>query len=284
MRRTRARGDMKVVPKRPSINKQAVRRSFDRAAAEYDAHSALQQRIACDLIEVCDRLSPRPEHRPRAILDAGAGTGYGVRLLRSRFPRALIVGLDFAPQMVRRAARGCDSASHFVCADAERPPFGDGVFDLVYSSSLVQWCDEPGGLFGQFRRLMRGGGWLLFSTYGPKTLHELRQSWAAADRYGHTLEFPGGADLKKMLRARGFDVKLFTRQLEVVHHRGVGELLQQLKSSGATNRHTAARRGLTTPAALRAMKQYYQRRFGVRGLVAASYEILVFAARAAERE
>jgi len=275
---------MKVVHKRPAINKRAVRESFDRAAAEYDAHSALQQKIACDLIEVCDRLSPQMERRPRAVLDAGAGTGYGVRLLRSRFPRARIVGLDFAPQMVRRAARGCDAASHFVCADAERPPFGDGVFDLVYSSSLVQWCGEPGGLFGQLRRLMRAGGWLLFSTYGPKTLHELRQSWAAADRYGHTLEFPGGADLKKMLHARGFNVELCTRQLEVVHHRGVGELLQQLKNSGATNRHAAARPGLTTPAALREMKEHYQNRFGVRGLVAASYEILIFAAKAVGRE
>ncbi len=273
---------MKAIPKHaPSINKRAVRHSFDRAALHYDAHSALQQKIACDLIQVCDRLSARLERRPRAILDVGTGTGYGVRLLRSRFPRAVIVGLDFAPRMIRRAARGCDTASHFVCADAERPPFGDGVFDLVYSSSLVQWCDEPGHLFGQFRRLARAGGWLLFSTYGPKTLHELRRSWAETDGYGHTLDFPDGADLKKKLQAGGFDVKLYTRQLEVIHYRGVGELLRQLKSSGATNHHTAARRGLTTPSALRAMKEHYQRRFGVRGLVAASYEILVFAAKAA---
>ena len=261
-----------------SINKQAVRRSFDQAAARYDAYGGLQQKIACDLMRTCAGVCARDARRPRVILDAGAGTGYGVRLLRDRYPRALLIGLDFAPRMIRRAARRRDAAAHFVCADAERPPFGDGVFDLIYSSSLVQWFDDPGYLFAQFARIARGGARLVFSTYGPRTLDELRQSWAEADGYRHTLDFADAAVLKNKLRQNGFDVNLCTRQLEVVHHRGVGELLRSLKNIGATNHHAARRRGLTTPAAVRAMEANYQRRFGVRGLVPASYEILTFAA------
>lgn len=271
---------MKIVSKpERSISKRAVRRSFDRAAARYDAYSGVQQKIACDLIRTCADVCAKDAPGPRVILDAGAGTGYGVRLLRDRFPRAFLVGLDFAPRMIRRAAQGCDAASRFVCADAERPPFGDGTFDLIYSSSLVQWFADPGFLFAQFARIARRGARLVFSTYGPKTLDELRRSWSEADGYRHTLDFVDAAELKKKLRHSGFDVDLCTRQLEVVHHRGVGELLRNLKNSGATNHHAARRRGLTTPASVRALEANYQRRFGVRGLVPASYEVLTFAAR-----
>ena len=219
---------MKIVSKpERSISKQAVRRSFDKAAARYDAHGGLQQKIACDLIRTCASICAKDAHCPRVILDAGVGTGYGVRLLRDRFAHALLVGLDFAPRMIRRAAQSCDAAARFVCADAERPPFKDGAFDLIYSSSLVQWFADPGFLFAQFARVARRDARLVFSTYGPKTLYELRASFSEADGYRHTLEFPDAVELKKKLGQSGFDVDVYTRRLEIIHYRGVGELAAQ---------------------------------------------------------
>ena len=37
---------------------------------------------------------------PRVVLDAGAGTGEGARALKRRYPRAQVLAVDFAPEML----------------------------------------------------------------------------------------------------------------------------------------------------------------------------------------
>ena len=56
------------------INKQKIRRAFDRAANSYDDAAVLQK-------EVCSRLLEKLEYitlSPQMILDAGVGTGEAV--------------------------------------------------------------------------------------------------------------------------------------------------------------------------------------------------------------
>ena len=54
-----------------ALDKRLLRRSFEKAAAGYDAAAVLQH-------EVCRRMLSRLDyikHRPATILDAGSGTG-----------------------------------------------------------------------------------------------------------------------------------------------------------------------------------------------------------------
>ena len=71
----------------PSI-KQRVRNSFDRAAVTYDSAAVVQRRV-------CDRLLDELQipHTPQRIVDAGCGSGYGARQLRSRWPDTHITKL-----------------------------------------------------------------------------------------------------------------------------------------------------------------------------------------------
>ena len=67
-----------------AIDKREVRRSFEHAAATYDAAAVLQH-------EVCARMLERLQyvkHEPRAILDAGSGTGNAIPSLLARYPGA----------------------------------------------------------------------------------------------------------------------------------------------------------------------------------------------------
>lgn len=258
------------------IDKDAVQKSFDKAAFAYDRHAGLQQKTACDLLALCGKFVTTPQ----AALDVGTGTGYGVRLLCRRYPAIKMVGLDISPKMLQRSIlHGQHNATtHFVCGDAERLPFADGVFDLVYSSSSIQWCTDKERLFGQLHAVLRDGGWLFFSTFGPQTLFELRESWRTVDDASHTLEFDGAASLKEMLGRSGFTVRFRKRVMEVIHHEGVQEALRSLKNIGAQHYASGRRDSLTPPGKLRAMSEAYRRRFGVQGLVPMTYETLLFAA------
>ena len=81
------------------MSRQAVRQSFNRAAASYDAAATLQRRV-CELL-----LTELPDAAPTAILDAGCGTGYGLGLLAGRWPRAHVIAADFASAMRPRSIR-----------------------------------------------------------------------------------------------------------------------------------------------------------------------------------
>src|SRR4029077_10322144 len=111
------------------------------------------------------------------------GPGVGASVLHDRFPQADIVALDLALPMLRAAASRAGSPPAFerIAADVQALPFADASFDLVYSNLCLQWCDDTGLALAEFARVLRADGLLLFTTFGPATLHELREAFAAAD-------------------------------------------------------------------------------------------------------
>src|SRR5690349_801924 len=83
------------------VDPQAVRRGFSRAVATYDAAAALQREIGARMAQRLDYV----KLAPKAILDAGCGTGEAVGELALRFPRARVVAFDIALPMVVAARR-----------------------------------------------------------------------------------------------------------------------------------------------------------------------------------
>jgi malonyl-CoA O-methyltransferase len=163
------------------IDKRLVAGAFSAAAARYDEAAQLQR-------EVGDRLLERLELvriDPRRILDVGAGTGRYSERLGRRYRRARVVSLDIAPGMlaVARSRTGWFARRGFLCADAECLPLADASVELLFSNLTLQWCTDLDRTFAEFRRVLRPGGLLMFSTLGPDTLKELRASggrWTGA--------------------------------------------------------------------------------------------------------
>ena len=81
--------------------KRAIRRSFEAAAGRYDESAFLQQEVARRLDDHLEGM----KIDPGLILDAGCGTGFGLSLLKARFPRARLLGLDLAHAMALHATR-----------------------------------------------------------------------------------------------------------------------------------------------------------------------------------
>jgi malonyl-CoA O-methyltransferase len=254
------------------LDRRAVAQAFDRASASYDAAAALQERVRNELIERLVELKLSPER----ILDLGAGTGHASRELKRRYPKSLTVAADIAPGMLVRAKAQSRWLRRFerVRADAYSLPFRTGSFDLVFSSLMLQWCDELDVVFAEIARVLKPGGVLLFSTFGPGTLAELREAWGASDAPGnHVNHFFDPHALGSALMHAGLSEPVLDVDRTVIDYPDVLTLMRELKAIGAHNVTAGRVRGLTGRKRLAAMTQAYELlRRG--GKLPATYEII----------
>jgi malonyl-CoA O-methyltransferase len=255
-----------------SLDRRAVAQAFDRASASYDAAAALQERVRNELMERLAEL----KLAPLTILDLGAGTGHASRALKHRFPKSLTVAADIAPGMLARARQQSRWLRRFerVRADAYSLPFRNGAFDLVFSSLMLQWCDDLDTVFAEIARVLKPGGALLFSTFGPGTLSELREAWGASDAPGnHVNHFFDPHALGRALMQAGLAEPVLDADRTVVDYPDVLTLMRELKAIGAHNVTQGRARGLTGRKRLAAMTQAYEtRRRG--GKLPATYEVI----------
>lgn len=225
-----------------ALDRRQVRRQFERAAATYDEAAALARTVADRLIERLEVVRLVPAR----VLDAGCGTGYCTRALAQRYRRAQVVGLDIASPMLTRARRraGWFSRSRFVAGDAGSLPFADAAFDLVLSNLLLPWC-EPPAAFAEFRRVLRPGGLLMFTSVGPDTLQELRDAWQRVDDAPHVHAFLDMHDVGDALVRAGFADPVMDVERYTLSYADAPALLRELKALGAQNAQLGRRRGLT---------------------------------------
>jgi malonyl-CoA O-methyltransferase len=263
-----------------------VRRAFDHAAASYDAHAALQR-------EVCDRLLDRLDYmklQPGRVLDVGAGTGYGLSHLRSRYAEADLHALDIAAAMLKRArtrqphaswmqrARSylapLDGAqSYFLCADMERLPLAANSMDLVWSSLALQWARDPEATLRGFHRVLAPGGLLIFATFGPDTLKELRAAFAAIDDAPHVNRFIDLHDIGDMLIHAGFASPVMEMEMLTLTYADLKFLMRDLKGMGAHNAALSRRRGLLGKSAWSRLQQAYEAQ-RLEGRLPATFEVI----------
>ena len=167
----------------------------------------------------------------------------------------------------------------FLCADAQALPLADASVDLVHSSLCLQWCEDPGLALAEFRRVLRPDGLLLFSTFGPDTLKELRAAFAAVDRMPHVSRFVDMHDIGDALLTTGFRDPVLEREDFVLTYRELRDLMRELRALGATNADAGRRRALTGKARVQAAAAAYEalRRDGV---LPATWEVVYAQARA----
>ncbi len=266
---------MPVEPRFPApdpreIDPRAVRRAFGRAAVTYDGAAVLQREVSARLAGRLDVV----KLAPGTILDAGCGTGEAIGELSVRYPSARVVALDAALPMLQQArtrsahgrsllarmlgplGRGGTPAPAFVCADGTALPLPGVCVDLVWSNLMLQWVNDLPRAFAEFRRVLRVGGLLTFTTFGPDTLQELARSFARIDGHTHVSRFVDMHDLGDMLVQAGFADPVMDREQITVTYPSPAALLAELKAIGATNqtrgrpRGRRARRPPAAPAAL----------------------------------
>ncbi len=253
------------------MDKRAIRAAFGRAAAGYDQAAFLQQEVARRLDERLDVMRIEPER----ILDAGCGTGYALPLLRARYPKARLIGLDLADAMLVQArgryggAGGWrrwlaplgtrPAAPAFLCADIECLPLKKDGLDMVWSNLTLQWVGDLAACFHEIHRVIRPGGLFAFSTFGPDTLKELRQAFAGLDGHNHVNRFTDMHDIGDMLVYAGFAHPVMEMEYLTLTYADVKSLLRELKAIGADTVLEGRRTGLMGRQAWQRLNENYER-------------------------
>lgn len=124
-----------------------LRRALDLDAEVFGAGLA----AALDLSGVTDA---------RVVVDLGAGTGTGSRLLRERFPEAEVIAVDNDPEMLGLLeSHGFTS----VAADLDQgfPHISEQPVDLVWAASSLHHVTEPAQLLSEIRNALAPRGTLV---------------------------------------------------------------------------------------------------------------------------
>jgi len=104
------------------------------------------------------------------VLDFGCGSGEISRAVENAGWR--VSGCDLSPRMIEVAKREAGRGSEcYQTLDPMHPlplPYKDASFDAVISSSVFEYLAEPWPTFSDIARILKPGGWLLFTVPDPR--------------------------------------------------------------------------------------------------------------------
>ncbi|HSB11469.1 MAG TPA: class I SAM-dependent methyltransferase [Blastocatellia bacterium] len=142
------------------IQRVGAREGYDLWSQTYDVTPnpvvAMDSRHTIKLLAPCEG---------EVILDAGCGTGRNLKQLFSAGSRP--IGIDFSLGMLKVAGREHPDAP-LALADLEQPlPFASATFDAVLCALIGEHLSNLSSVLGEFLRVLRKGGRLVFSVYHP---------------------------------------------------------------------------------------------------------------------
>lgn len=159
-------------------------------AAAYDAmdHSHVNRLFVADLLAALGERSADADRFD--VLDLGAGTARIPIELCQRHADARVLAVDAAVQMLELARYNVEIAGliervQLLQADAKRLPFGDGMFHVVISNSILHHIPEPLSAVREAARVTAPGGLLFFRDLlrpsSAEHLHSLVEQYAGGE-------------------------------------------------------------------------------------------------------
>jgi malonyl-CoA O-methyltransferase len=150
-------------------NEDSIIKSFSKYAKSYDRHAQLQKSMAERLASLL------PEHLPDCVTELGCGTGLFTRHLLAEQVRQLILN-DISPGMITQLQENMTlpQKTKLIVGNAEKVKFLPT--DLIAANAVFQWFGEPKHSLNHLVKFLNPGGRLIFSTFGPGTLKEFRET------------------------------------------------------------------------------------------------------------
>jgi len=112
-----------------------------------------------------------PLAKQKDVLEVGCGTGLIMRGLKDTAKR--IVGIDISPGMLEEARK---RGFEVVEGNAEKLPFEDESFDLVYSYKVLAHVPGIENAVREMARVLRPGGYMVAEFYNALSIRHLAKT------------------------------------------------------------------------------------------------------------
>ena len=255
------------------FDRMLLRRRLARAAKASGDADFLRRSAAEDIVNRLESVSRR---FPVAV-DLSARRGAFARALAASDAAAKV---DFLAQSDLSDLMLDGRAGARMVADEERLPLKEASVDLIVSALALHWTNDLVGALIQIRRALKPDGLFLASLFGGATLTELRQVLLQAE-----LDLTGGAgprvspfadarDLGGLLQRAGFALPVVDVDRFSVRYDHPLGLMADLRAMGETSVLTERPTAPLSGAVLARAGEIYLERYGRRGRIAASFEII----------
>jgi len=225
------------------LNNNHVRRRFEQAASTFDSADFVHAATRDGLFA---RLEPALVDA-RVVIDLGSATGAANKRLNKRFPKAQVISIDLAHNMLQKARsrKSWLARSSFAQADATALPFANESVDVVFSNQLLPWIADTGPIFTEVARVLRKGGMFMFATLGPDSLREISNAWRQVDDNAHVSQFPDMHNLGDALVNAGLRDPVLDVDRLCIKYKNSRSLFADLTAVGARNALCKRVRSLT---------------------------------------
>ena len=208
-----------------AIEAKQIHIRFTRALSSYDNHADAQHRISRKLASL---LPHQANVRYKRMLEIGCGTGgfTGVLKQQCHIDEWILNDLcEDCQEKIEQLFPG--SPPRFIAGDAETLSF-PGKFDLIASASVFQWMKEPETFLHKLSGLLMQQGLLLFSTFVPGNLYEIKELT------GKGLVYPTSDTLVGWLSTADFNLLHQEEDTIALTFKTPLDVLRHLKATGVT--------------------------------------------------
>lgn len=190
----------------------------------------LYQEIAKRMVERLDYIKLIPD----TILDIGSGMGIDSRLLKARYPKALLLELDSALEVIKQhqvksgiLKKIFTANNKYICGDALNLPFKSQSVNLVWSNLCLPYIENLEAYFKEIRRVLELGGLFLVTGFGVDSLQQLREVGL------HTFNFPDMHIIGDILVKLGFTHPVTDLEYITLEYDTVDQLLADIRIAGS---------------------------------------------------
>ena len=250
---------------------EAIRKSFNAVAEQYEDNAILQKEVLFRLLErLEDEKKLNSQLKPLHVLDLGCGTGWAIPEIIKIFPDVKISAVDFSQAMLEEVTKSRNVK--LLCADVHHLPLVDSSVDIIFSNMLLHWSNEQ-DVFKEAMRVLKPGGLLIMSCLGETTLVELKQAWLNVDKHSHVHDFPALHNLGDDLLKKGFAEVVVNAEIITLTYKDIIALMKDIKASGGHNSIEGRNKGMMSTAMLNQLTKGYEV-FRDEKRLPASYEIV----------
>jgi malonyl-CoA O-methyltransferase len=151
------------------INKDFLKKRFSKSFDSYRQQAQVQNTMAQSLIELVKEHGQKYE----SILEIGAGEGLLTEYIKTRLRYKSLTINDLCPE-AKIYASNIAAEAEFIQGDIETINLEE-QYDLIIANAVFQWVEDLPGLLKKLKNALTANGLLVFSTFGPTNLKEVKE-------------------------------------------------------------------------------------------------------------